>query len=269
MSFVFLCCCMQKTVVITRPSGPYEAHSRFADKIQAAGFKPFQLPVLVCAPIPPPESVRLQLTELLQSLMKTWLAFLSPTAVWAWRELMVSEPLMRTAVESSLLAVQGVGTADACRECFGRTPDFVPSVFVAEEFAKEFAQVLKAGQRVLVPQSAEGRDLLAPTLASKGYKATSFSLYKLERTTTPQEFLEQYRALCDRETYVVFMSPSAVRATVEAVGSTLESKKLLSVGPLTSQAIRKAGLIVWREASEHSEDGILRELSSSTRNATT
>jgi uroporphyrinogen-III synthase len=253
---------MQKIVVITRPSGPYEARSRFADKIRAAGFKPFQLPVLVCAPIPPTVSVRVQLSELLQSPTKAWLAFLSPTAVWAWKDLMTSEPLMETAVKQALLAVQGVGTADACRECFGRAPDFVPSVFVAEEFAKEFAQVLKAGERVLVPQSAEGRDLLAPTLASKGHKASSFSLYRLEQISAPKELLDQYRSLRDSETYVVFMSPSAVRATVEAVGSTLESKKLLSVGPLTSQAIRKAGLTVWREATEHSEDGVLRELSS-------
>jgi uroporphyrinogen-III synthase len=169
---------------------------------------------------------------------------------------------MVMAVERSLIAVQGVGTADACRECFGRSPDFIPSVFVAEEFAKEFAQVLKVGERVLVPQSAEGRDLLAPTLASKGFGASSLILYKLEQRSAPHDLLEQYRSLQDSETYVVFMSPSAVRATVEAVGPTLESKKLLSVGPLTSQAIRKAGFTVWREAIEHSEDGVLRELSS-------
>jgi uroporphyrinogen-III synthase len=174
---------------------------------------------------------------------------------------MSSEPLLQAVVERSLIAVQGVGTADACRDCFGRTPDFIPSVFVAEEFAKDFAQILKSDQRILVPQSEQGRDLFAPTLASKGYRASSFSLYKLEPTRAPQKILDEYCSLEDTETYVIFMSPSAVRATVELVGPTLKFKKLLSVGPLTSQAIRKAGLSVWREAIEHSEDGVLRELS--------
>lgn len=254
---------MPKTVVITRPSGPYESHARFADKVRAAGFEPFQLPVLACAPIPLTISVREQLLELAQAKTKIWLAFLSPTAIWAWKELMISEPLMQSVVERALLAVQGVGTADACRDCFGRAPDFVPSVFVAEEFASELGQILKVDQRVLVPQSEQGRDLIAPTLASKGYRATSFSLYKLEQTLAPQKLLDAYSSLSDVDTYVIFMSPSAVRATVELVGPTLKSKKLLSVGPLTSQAIRKSGFTVWREAIEHSEDGVLRELRSS------
>jgi uroporphyrinogen III methyltransferase/synthase len=167
---------------------------------------------------------------------------------------------MQSVVDRALLAVQGVGTAEACRECFGRPPDFVPSVFVAEEFARELGQLLKAGHMIIVPQSAEGRDLIAPSLASQGFAAASFSLYKLERSAAPQQVLSAYHSLSDPETYVVFMSPSAVRATVELVGPTLRSKKIVSVGPLTSRAIRSAGLQVWREAVEHSEEGVLREL---------
>jgi uroporphyrinogen-III synthase len=32
------------------------------------------------------------------------------------------------------------------------------------------------------------------------------------------------------------------------------------VGPITSQAVREAGLAVWREAQEHSEEGVLQAL---------
>lgn len=251
---------MTKRVVITRPSGPYEGHARFAAKVRQAGLEPFQLPVLVCAPIPITEATRERVRELLEAKAPGWLAFLSPTAIWAFQELMPGEPLLKSAVERSLVAVQGRGTADACRECFGRPPDFMPSVFVAEEFAREFAHVIKPGQQVLVPQSAEGRDLLAPTLCIQGHKATSFSLYRLEKTQLSKEVLVAYDSLGDDETYVVFMSPSAVKATVELVGKSLRSKKLISVGPLTSQAIKRAGLSVWKEAVEHSEEGVLREL---------
>lgn len=162
----------------------------------------------------------------------------------------------------SRIAVQGTGTANALREVVGRSPDFMPTVFVAEEFAKEFAQVLKPGQRVWVPQSAEGRDLLAPTLAAQGFKAASFSLYRLENHQPAEQVLKEFHSLNDSETLVVFMSPSAVRASIKVVGTLLASKRLVSIGPITSRAIRDAGLKVWREATEHSEEGVLKVLSS-------
>jgi uroporphyrinogen-III synthase len=251
---------MTKTVVITRPSGPYEGHARFAAKVRQTGLELFQLPVLQCAPIPLSEATRERVHELLGAGIAGWIAFLSPSAIWAFRELMQGEPLLKSAIERSLIAVQGKGTADACRECFGRAPDFMPSVFVAEEFAREFSHVIKSGQQVLVPQSAEGRDLLAPTLSLQGHKAASFSLYRLDKAAMSEAVLKEYESLGDDETYVVFMSPSSVRATVELVGESLRAKRLISVGPLTSQAIKRAGLSVWREAVEHSEEGVLREL---------
>jgi uroporphyrinogen-III synthase len=57
------------------------------------------------------------------------------------------------------------------------------------------------------------------------------------------------------------MSPSAVRAAVQQAGDALIGKRILSVGPITTQAIRKAGLSLWREAREHSEEGVLEALS--------
>jgi uroporphyrinogen-III synthase len=167
---------------------------------------------------------------------------------------------MRELVGRARLAAQGNGTALACEEYFQRPPDFIPSVFVAEEFAKEFGDVVSASEAVIVPQSAEGRDVLAPSLVARGIAAESFSLYGLEAVTPPTELIARLAELPHGSTAVVFMSPSAVRAAMNAAGDAIRTKRIVSVGPITSKEIRAHGLSVWAEAREHSEDGVLEVL---------
>jgi uroporphyrinogen-III synthase len=246
-------------VVITRPAGPYAGADKLARALREAGFEPFELPVLECRAVPLSQETRALLQEL-SGVEQVWLAFLSPSAVWVWSALASADPGIAKLTDKAHIAVQGSGTAAACRECFDRSAEFIPSVFVAEEFAKEFSLVVKQSQRVLVPQSADGRDLLAPMLRQRGVKAHSFSLYRLERSQPSMELMRQYEQLPDGDTTVIFMSPSAVRAAVELLGPSLATKRVISVGPITSQAVRESGLVVWQEAQEHSEAGVVRAL---------
>lgn len=250
---------MKTTVVITRPSGPYAGARKLANKLVEKGFSPYEFPVLACVPEDISSETRNLIDEMFES-PGVWIAFLSPTAVYVFRDLLARVVPERHSMAGVRIAVQGKGTAEAVVECFGRKPEFVPSVFVAEEFAKEFAPYVKRGERVVIPQSAEGRDLLAPMLQGAGKNARSFSLYRLESVAADPERVHFLKELPGEETVVVFMSPSAVRAAVEHAADVLVGKKLLSVGPITSQAIRKAGLPIWREAREHSEDGVLAAL---------
>ncbi len=250
---------IKPTVVITRPSGPYAGAQKLASRLAQHGFEPFEFPVLSCEALPLSEDAR----KLVQTTVEgtgAWVAFLSPTAVHVFHDLIRREFPQSVSLKGLLLASQGKGTAEAINECFGRKPDFVPSVFVAEEFAREFAPKIRAGQRVLVPQSADGRDLLGPSLRVVGKDAHSFSLYSLVPVSADAERIQALRDLSNETTVVIFMSPSAVRAAVQQAGETLAKKRVLSIGPITSQAVRKAGLTLWREAREHSEEGVLSAL---------
>jgi len=161
-----------------------------------------------------------------------------------------------------MVAAQGSGTADALVECFGRRPNFVPSVFVAEEFARELALRLTKEQMVIVPQSADGRDVFAPTLLTLGRQAIGIKTYRLGPEPITAETLAAYRRFVNPEAAIIFMSPSAAAAAASAIGLTLGTDKVVSVGPITSQALKKAGFPVWREAQEHSEEGVLAALQS-------
>jgi len=252
---------MITTVVITRPSGPYAGAEKLSRGIAARGLRPFEFPVLSCEAVELSQEDRRLVTEIV-STRDSWVAFLSPTAVYVFADLLGKDFPESAKLPHVRIAVQGSGTAAAARECFGRVADFIPSVFVAEEFAKEFAPRLRDDQRVLVPQSSEGRDLFAPALRTLGKHARSFSLYGLRPRPVETERFEALKALSAETTVVVFMSPSAVRAAVQEARDALVGKRILSVGPITSQAIRKAGLLLWREAREHSEEGVIEALSS-------
>jgi uroporphyrinogen-III synthase len=246
-------------VVITRPSGPYSGGDKIARRLRESGFSPLELPVLACQVIPL-TSETIKLLQEFSTYEKVWLAFLSPSALWVWSTVAASDAALASLTTRASIAVQGSGTAAACEECFGRRPDFIPSVFVAEEFAKEFVLASKPGQRVLVPQSADGRDVFVPILRQHGVKADGFSLYRLQPCEPGSESLLKLNKVKDEETFVVFMSPSAVRAAVKVIGPLLSNMRIVSVGPITSQAVREAGLAVWREAQEHSEEGVLQAL---------
>ncbi len=253
---------MKKTVVITRPEGDYGGASALAEKAEELGLRAFMLPVLRCEPMALAadelRSIRAFIAE-----GRGWIAFLSPSAVHLFRRLCV-EQLGGVAVPLSVqFAVQGNGTADALDACFDRRPDFVPTVFVAEEFGAEFARQVRTPQKVLVPQSADGRDILAPLLRAHGFNVVSAGTYCTREVGLSSEVVSAFEQLGPTTTAIVFMSPSAVRATTNALvaqRSLLEAIPVISVGPITTQVAKEAGLRVAVEATPHSEEGVIEAL---------
>jgi len=197
---------------------------------------------------------------MLQAFDCSWLVFLSPTAVWVWKDLIGEDADLLQATAKSKIATQGSGTANAVKECFNRTSDFVPSVFVAEEFARELIEVLKKGECVLVPQSTDGRDVFVPLLIEAGFSAHGVGIYRLEANEVSKDAISEYRKFVSSDTAIVFMSPSAALSASLILGGVLGTDKIISVGPITSRSIKQAGWQVWREAKEHSEDGVLQVL---------
>ena len=60
--------------------------------------------------------------------------------------------------------------------------------------------------------------------------------------------------------YVTFTSASAVRFFVEAAGRPGDGSRLVSIGPITSEALREHGLEPDVEATEHTPDGLVAAL---------
>jgi uroporphyrinogen III methyltransferase/synthase len=154
------------------------------------------------------------------------------------------------------VAAIGPGTARALARR-GVTADIVPERFVAESLIEELAGVEVKGKRVLVARAAEARDVLPDALRERGAEVDVVALYETVRETPDDATIE------DAQTadYVTFTSSSTVRNLTEALGARFPSEaRIVSIGPVTSEAAREAGLEVHVEAARHGIDGLVEVL---------
>jgi uroporphyrinogen III methyltransferase/synthase len=153
------------------------------------------------------------------------------------------------------VAAIGPGTASALRS-HGVIPDVVPERFVAEGLVEALSDV--PVRRALVARAAEARDVLVDALRERGAEVDVVALY--ETVASPLDE-SQLAAVADAD-YVTFTSSSTVRFFMGSVGD-LRSRlraRLVSIGPVTSSALRDHGLEPDVEATRHDIDGVVEAL---------
>jgi uroporphyrinogen III methyltransferase / synthase len=160
------------------------------------------------------------------------------------------------ALAGAMVAAIGPGTARALAE-HGIAADVVPERFVAEALVEALADVEVEGKRVLVARAAEAREVLPDALRERGAEVDVVALYETVRETPAETEIERAQAA----DYVTFTSSSTVTNLVEALGDRFPSNtRIVSIGPVTSEAARAAGLRVDVEAERHDIDGLLTAL---------
>jgi uroporphyrinogen III methyltransferase/synthase len=153
------------------------------------------------------------------------------------------------------VAAIGPATAQALRE-HGIKADIVPERSVAESLV-ESLDVDVAGKRVLVARAAEARDVLPDALRKRGAEVDLVPLYE----TVPEEPSTEAVEAAQTADYVTFTSSSTVQNLTEALGDRLPpNARIISIGPVTSEAAREAGLKVDAEADPHDIDGMVTAL---------
>jgi uroporphyrinogen III methyltransferase / synthase len=160
------------------------------------------------------------------------------------------------ALAGATVAAIGPGTARALAER-GIVADVVPERFVAEALVEALADVEVEGRRVLVARAAEARDVLPDALRQRGAEVDVVALYETVREEPSAEAIEAAQAA----DYVTFTSSSTVANLTAALGDRFPSgARVVSIGPVTSEAARAAGLTVDVEAERHDIDGLLSAL---------
>jgi uroporphyrinogen III methyltransferase / synthase len=157
---------------------------------------------------------------------------------------------------NTVIAAIGPGTARALAE-HGITADIVPERFVAEALVDALQRVEITGSRALVARAAEARDVLPDALRERGAEVDVVSLYETVREEPAPKTIEA----AQNADYVTFTSSSTVRNLTEALGDRFPATaRIVSIGPITSEAAREAGLEVAVEAERHDVDGLLDAL---------
>jgi uroporphyrinogen III methyltransferase/synthase len=152
------------------------------------------------------------------------------------------------------VAAIGPGTAAAVAQ-HGIVADIVPERFVAEGLIEALEGV--AINRALVARAAQARDVLPDALRERGADVDTLALYE----TVAEPLSEHQLAAVQEADYVTFTSSSTVRFFLEAVGGRPPpATRLLSIGPVTSAALRELGLEPDVEATRHDIDGLIDAL---------
>jgi uroporphyrinogen III methyltransferase/synthase len=159
------------------------------------------------------------------------------------------------ALAGARVAAIGPGTAAALREG-GVIADIVPERFVAEGLIEALASV--PVERALIARAAEARDVLPEALRARGATVDVVALYE----TVAEPLAPEQLAAALSADYVTFTSSSTVRFWCEAVGERVSESRarLVSIGPVTSAALRERGLEPDVEASDHDIEGLVAAL---------
>jgi uroporphyrinogen III methyltransferase/synthase len=180
----------------------------------------------------------------------------SPNGVRLLFEAMATANLDARALAGATVAAIGPGTARSLAE-HGIVADVVPERFFAEALVEALAPVDVEGRRVLVARAAEARDVLPDALRERGAEVDAVAFYQTVRETPRPEAIEAAQAA----DYVTFTSSSTVRNLTEALGDRFPpAARIVSIGPITSEAARAAGLEVHVEAERHDVDGLVAAL---------
>jgi uroporphyrinogen III methyltransferase/synthase len=154
------------------------------------------------------------------------------------------------------VAAVGPATAAELEQRLGIVPDVVSERSLAEGLVEALADEPVEGRKVLVVRAVEGRDVLAAALRDRGAELDEVAVY----ATVPEDVPPEQRSALERADYVTFTSGSTVRYFVAAAGPPRDGTRVVSIGPVTSEAARAAGLDVHVEAERHDVDGLVDAL---------
>jgi uroporphyrinogen III methyltransferase/synthase len=239
-----------RRVVVTRASAQATG---LRDALAALGADVLDLPALRVEPLDaaPLRSAVRRLSDY------QWLVFTSQNAVALFWEALWAAGRDSRALAGVRIACVGKSTSEALLGR-GLAADVVPPRFVAEAVLDALAARGDVrGARVLYVAAEGARAVLPDGLRALGTTVDVVSAY---RTTADGEGADTLRASLERGEVdaTTFASASAVRGFVDAVGEELARRApAISIGPVTSDAVRAAGIPLASESHTATIDALV------------
>lgn len=177
-----------------------------------------------------------------------WLVFTSANAVEYFVKRLHAANRDWRAVKGRICAI-GPATAAALHPI---VPELIPKEHDSEGVARAFKGHDLREARILLPRAAEARDVIPDALTNMGVTVDVVDAYK---NVVPPVNLGKLRV---RPTWITFTSGSTVKNWLSVAGrESLDGVRIASIGPATSEVVRKHGLQVDVEANPSSVSGLL------------
>ncbi len=203
---------------------------------------------------------RLEFGELVQDCYTyDWIIFSSPNGVDAFFTMFYKLYSDARSIGPAKIACIGPGTAERVK-AYHLAVDLMPDKFVAEGLVAKFKKdEAMEHLKVLWVRAEEAREVIAEGLTKMGAIVDEALAY---RTVPEREDNQSAIARMNEEgaDIITFTSSSTVECFF-ALGLELpKGIKIASIGPVTSDTIKKRGLKVDIEAKEHSIPGLVKAI---------
>ncbi len=222
--------------------------SGLARRLESLGARVVQAPVIRTVPLPGP-APDLAPYDLV--------CLTSPVGVATLFERLRAEGQDARALAGTRVAAIGPGTAEAL-SAHGILADILPGRAVAEGLIEALGDVTPPVRHALIARARAGRDVLPDALRARGVEVDVLALYE----TVPEPLTERALAAIRQVDYITFTSASTVSFFLRSVTGDGPSPdaRIVSIGPITSKALREHGLQPHVEASTHDIDGLVQAL---------
>ncbi|HKG03673.1 MAG TPA: uroporphyrinogen-III C-methyltransferase [Conexibacter sp.] len=245
-----------RTIAVTRAR---EQASGLAARLRDLGAEVVETPVIRVVPLDPPELLAAPGSPALDGPVPDpsgydLLCLTSPNGVRLFFDRLADVRLDARALHGVRVATIGPATARALR-AHGVLADVLPDRAIAESLVEALGNA--PVKRALIARARVARDVLPDALRERGAEVDVLELYETIAEPLAPEQLDAVHAA----DYVTFTSASTVVNLLSAAGGTLDTQaRLISIGPVTSDALRSHGLDPHAEAEQHDIDGLLAAL---------
>lgn len=235
--------------------------SEFSVQLQDKGAEVLELPTIEIQPVEP-DSPLARETDHLSGY--DWILFTSPNGVRVFFDLLLHRQGDVRVLGNVSIGSIGPGTSQELERFHVK-----PTVTAKEAVAEGLLRVLKEhgpwkDKNILIPRAQEARDVLPETLKKWGARVNIFTAYK---TVKPKGKDAEILSLIEDGKYdlITFSSSSTFENFAALLGPARMKKikkglKAASIGPVTTSAIRKAGIKPKLEARDHTIPGLVRAI---------
>ncbi len=186
-----------------------------------------------------------------------WLIFTSVNGVRFFLERLDASHTDLRAIRGKLCAI-GPATRDALEQ-FHLKVDVMAEQYVAEGLLQTLSDFSLRSAKILIARAAVARDILPDELRRRGATVDVVEAY---RTAAPADLAARAAdVLAQKTDWIAFTSSSTATNLIAACGTApLTNIRVASIGPVTSETLRQAGVEVAVEASPHTVPALVEAI---------
>ena len=221
-------------------------------KVHSLGGEAFAYPLIETKEIIEPyDHIQIQMARNLD-----WLIFTSQNAVKVFIDKLRRNGVKPSEYKGKIAAV-GKKTAESLEQN-GFQVDFMPSVFSADVFVKEFPAIAGSNPRCLFVRGKKAKDTLRKGLP---FRIKEWNVYEtVENLTTVEPLIHLIQMV--EKPIIIFASPSAVDVYAKHVAPFIkvQNVKYAAIGHITESAIHRNGLDVTYKPKTYTMESVIEEI---------